>query len=98
MKKTEFLFEHIIIVTLIIVLLVVVGIGYKMYTTQKTMTQVEEPDDTLIEIESHINYIIMYDKDTKVIYYRGPGGDADLCPLYNADGSLKLYSGGNNND
>ena len=71
---------------------------YKTCTKQETTTQVEEPDDTLIEIESHINYIIMYDKDTKVIYYRGPGGDADLCPLYNADGPLKIYSGGNNND
>lgn len=86
-------------IILIIALLIVVGLAiYKICTTQKKTTQVEEPDDTLIEIESHINYIIMYDKDTKVVYYRGKGGDADLLPLYNADGSLKLYSGGSNND
>lgn len=88
----------VIIVILIAIIFSVVGICiYKACTTQET-TQVEGPDDMLIEIESHFSYVIAYDKDTKVMYFRGCSAEADLCPLYNADGSLKLYSGGNNND
>lgn len=95
MKNTKFIFLIMLIVTVLVIISIAI---YKIWTIQETTTQVEEPDNTLIEIESHLNYIIMYDKDTKVVYYRGKGGDADLCPLYNADGSLKIYSGGNNND
>ena len=98
MKDTKYIFERIIFGVLIIALLVVVGMAiYKLYETGKNDTS-RRADDTLIEIESHLNYIIMYDKDTKVVYYRGKGGDADLLPLYNADGSLKIYSGGKNNE
>lgn len=83
-----------IFLALIIILLVIVGMAiYKICTTQAEAT-----DDTLVEIESHFTYAIMYDKDTKVMYYRGMAAETDLCPLYNADGSLKLYSGGNNNE
>lgn len=88
----------IISILIAIILSVICICIYKGCTTKEKTEQVEEPDNTLIEIECHINYIIMYDKDTKVVYYRGKGGDADLLPLYNADGSLKLYYGGNNND
>lgn len=89
----------VIIVILIAIIFSVVGICiYKVCTTQETTTQVEDSDDMLIEIESHFSYAILYDKDTKVLYYRGMAAEGDLCPLYNADGSLKLYSGGNNND
>ena len=95
MKNTKGIFVGALIGALLIMVTISI---YKICTTQEKTTRVEEPDDMLIEIECHINYIIMYDKDTKVVYYRGLGGDADLCPLYNADGSLKLYSGGNSND
>lgn len=99
MKNSKYIFERIVLTVLAIALLVEIGVTiYNVCTRKETATQVEEPEDMLIEIESHINYIIMYDKDTKVVYYRGLGVDADLVPLYNADGSLKLYSGGNNND
>ena len=94
MKNNKFIFG-----ALIGALLVMVTISiYKICTTQEKTTQVKEPDNTLIEIESHFTYAIMYDKDTKVMYYRGMAAETDLSPLYNADGSLKLYSGGNNND
>ena len=88
MKNTK----HIFLTILIIALLVVMVISLvKICTIQEKTIQDETSDDTLIEIESNYSYAIMYDKDTKVVYYRGKGGDADLCPLYNSDGSLKLY-------
>lgn len=95
MKDTKGIFIGVLIGALLVMVTISI---YKICATQEKTAQVEEPDDTLIEIECHINYIIMYDKDTKVMYYRGMSTEADLCPLYNADGSLRLYSGGNNND
>lgn len=92
---TDGIYKVIIIFLIAIIFSVICICISKACATESTN---DKTDDMLIEVESHINYIIMYDKDTKVVYYRGLGGDADLCPLYNADGSLKLYSGGNNND
>lgn len=45
----------------------------------------------LEEIESAYNSTVFYDKETKVMYvsiYKG-----GCTPLYNADGTLKLYGG-----
>ena len=45
----------------------------------------------LEEIESDSNTAIFYDQETKVMYvsfYKG-----GCMPLYNADGTLKLYGG-----
>ena len=39
-------------------------------------------------------YALYYDKDTKVMYmFVKHGYGAGLTPLYNADGTLKLYEG-----
>lgn len=86
----------VIVIILIAIIFSVICICISMACTAESTN--DKTDAMLVEIESHPNYIIMYDKDTKVIYYRGKGGNADLLPLYNTDGSLKLYSGGNNND
>lgn len=43
------------------------------------------------EIESNLSSAVFYDQETKVMYvkfYRG-----GCMPLYNADGTLKLYGG-----
>lgn len=86
----------VIIIFLIVIIVSVTCICIsKVCTTESTN---DTTDAMLVEIESHFTYAIMYDKDTKVMYYRGMAAETDLCPLYNADGSLKLYSGGNNND
>ena len=86
----------VIIIFLITIIFSVICICIsKVCVTESTN---DKTDDMLVYVETHYNYNIMYDKDTKVMYYRGTGADADLLPLYNADGSLKLYSGGNNND
>mgnify|MGYP000227933551 CR=1 FL=1 len=38
------------------------------------------------------NYTIVYDTETKVMYvYGGYNNSSAMTPLYNADGSLKLY-------
>lgn len=86
----------VIIIFLITIIVSVICICIsKACTTESTN---DTTDAMLVEIESHFSYAIMYDKDTKVMYYRGMSSEANLCLLYNADGSLKLYSGGNNND
>ena len=42
-------------------------------------------------IGGDIEYEIFYDKDTKVMYYRAYRGG--VTPLYNADGTLRVYEG-----
>lgn len=37
------------------------------------------------------NYSIVYDTETKVMYVYGDNYNSSLTPLYNADGSLRLY-------
>lgn len=40
------------------------------------------------------HYEIFVDRETKVMYLRVGGEEScGLCPLYNADGSLRLYQG-----
>lgn len=86
----------VIIIFLIVIIVSVTCICIsKVCTTESTN---DTTDAMFVEIESHLSYIIVYDKDTKVMYFRGNSASANLCPLYNADGSLKIYSGGNNND
>lgn len=89
------IYKVIIVILSAIIFSVICVCISKAFTTESTN---DKTDDMLIEIESHLSYVIMYDKDTKVMYYQGTSNEADLCPLYNADGSLKLYSGGTNND
>ena len=58
-------------------------------------TQPEVPKDLLVTIQKGRNYKIVYDRETKVIYTMTDGkyNTGELFPMYNADGSLKLYTG-----
>ena len=51
---------------------------------------------TVIETRNNPNdgvLYIMYDNDTKVeYYYIYTGHRAGLCPVYNADGTIKVYT------
>lgn len=47
-------------------------------------------------IDSSLNYKIFYDKDTKVMYFRADQGG--VTPMYNTDGTLRLYDGDSNNE
>jgi hypothetical protein len=73
-------------------------IGFSACTGQSTnnIEQSAASDEMLIVIEDHAlsGYYIVYDKDTKIIYYQGVSHGACLNPLYNPDGTLKLYNGG----
>lgn len=48
-------------------------------------------EEHIIEIGRGTEYKIFYDKDTKVMYYRAYRGG--VTPLYNADGTLRVYVG-----
>lgn len=49
-------------------------------------------EEHMIEIiDSTLNYKVFYDKDTKVIYFKAYQGG--VTPMYNADGTLRLYYG-----
>ena len=60
------------------------------YTYKKETIETSNSSDTFIEFETHLSYCLVYDKDTKVIYYKGYD-EGDFEPLYNQDGSLKLF-------
>lgn len=64
-------------------------------STNKSTEQTASNDEMLVIIEDHAlsGYYIVYDKDTKIIYYQGVSHGACLDPLYNTDGTLKLYGG-----
>jgi hypothetical protein len=85
---------------IILVAIVLFLIGFLFGVTNKsvnTAEQVTDSDKMLVVIEDHglSGYYIVYDKDTKIIYYQGISHGACLDPLYNSDGTLKLYNGGN---
>lgn len=73
-------------------------IGFSACTGKSTniVKQADASDEMLVVIEDHAlsGYYIVYDKDTKIMYYQGVSHGACLNPLYNPDGTLKLYNGG----
>ena len=74
-----------------------IAIGFLAGCSTNVTEQVAYSDKMLVVIEDHAlsGYYIVYDKDTKIIYYQGVSHGACLDPLYNSDGTLKLYNGGN---
>ena len=52
-----------------------------------------EPTDMLVEVDRGKNYVIVYARDTGVMYCmtNGKYNTGELFPLYNPDGSLRLY-------
>ena len=92
--------KKIIIFTIIIVLCT-------MILTSCSSTQYEEADtDTFSKFEGYFTvvkswengygefYYIMYANDTKVLYFcfKETSSAGGITPLYNADGSLQVYS------
>ena len=49
-----------------------------------------EDFDRFVFVEKYWNYGIMYDKFSNVMYFYGR--DGHVTPIYNADGSLYLYT------
>lgn len=86
-------------VGLLVITLILIGFSVGRATAKSTdnTEQVTNSDKMLVVIEDHalLGYYIVYDKDTKIIYYQGVSHGACLNPLYNPDGTLKLYNGGN---
>jgi len=82
---------------LVAITLFILGLIYGTHSLLSTTTaeQVTTSDEMLVVIEDHAlsGYYIVYDKDTKIIYYQGVSHGACLNPLYNPDGTFKLYSG-----
>lgn len=78
-----------------LVILVAIGIysDLKLIATSVTPTADASKRDTMVVIERKglSDNKVVYDRDTKVLYYYVYKGG--LFPLYNADGSLKLYDG-----
>ena len=57
------------------------------------VSAVKAPTDMLVEVDRGKNYVIVYDRDTGVIYCmtNGKYNTGELFPLYNPDRSLRLY-------
>lgn len=51
---------------------------------------IEEFYETIFE---GLSYVILYDKETKVVYHMSTGvyNNGNLTPLYNADGTLRVW-------
>lgn len=79
-----------------IVMLISIPIIFIVSYSNKKENKKEDEIGVFVEIESHLSYEIVYDKDTRVIYAKSNSGTNTFCPLYNADGTLKLYK--ENND
>ena len=83
-----------IIIILLAVVIFLIGflIGGVTTKSANTIEQTATSDEMFVVIEDHafLNYCI--------VYYRSVGTGGSLHPLYNADGSLKLYSGGIEDD
>jgi len=84
-----------VIGVIMLIVLVSVGIysGLKLIAKNVTPTVDASNHGTMVVIEGAglSDTKIVYDRDTKVLYYYVYKGG--LFPLYNADGSLKLYEG-----
>lgn len=76
-------------------------IGIMLMSLSSCSTKVKKSDETFfdqfiaVEERSNINdgsCYIVYDKDTLVMYYYiEDGHQLALCPIYNADGTIKVY-------
>lgn len=57
------------------------------------------PPEMMVVVSRGDNYKIVYDRDTMVMYQMTDGkyNAGELSPLYNPDGSLRLYESGGDN-
>lgn len=55
---------------------------------------VSEGQDRMMEkVEDEWEYAIYVDKDTNVMYIKGPGGGGTFTVMLNADGTPKIWQG-----
>ena len=56
------------------------------------VSAVKAPPDMLVDVDRGKNYVIVYARDTGVMYCMTNGKyNTGVVPLYNPDGSLRLY-------
>lgn len=82
--------KKIIIVIMTLLSLSLVGCSNNNLTREnERFTKIEEGPFTTITTVT--NYVIMYDNETHVEYICLKGHNSGISPLYNADGTLKIY-------
>lgn len=74
-------------------IVIFISIPIMLILSHSSESKKEDDSGIFVEIESHLSYEIVYDKETKVMYAKSNSGTMTFCPLYNADGTLKLYEG-----
>ena len=85
-------------------LIVVMVLALTLTGCETKRTTYEDGEETLfggkfVVLEERYNFddgrlYIMYDKETKVkYYYYSCGYQGGICPIYNADGTVKVYEG-----
>lgn len=87
MKKT--------IIAIIIATMLLVGCGVKTVTYDENDNYKQWNQFVTLEEQYDVdkgNLYIVYDKDTKVMYYLWHGYyESAISPIYNADGSVRIY-------
>lgn len=81
-KSTKNTIFFFVKIFLIVVVSIIILTIYSKNTTMKI-------------VDMGIGKIVYYDTETKVMYLMS---NKTVTPLYNADGTLKLYEGGNENE
>lgn len=77
-----------------ICLALILGLAYWKERTSSGDMELEAV--TLVSICKDGQNRLVYDRDTKVMYFGNSNGG--YCPLYNSDGSLKLYDDSSDTD
>ena len=84
---------------LAMIIALVMCVSLSACSSEKSDSDVQSESGTFIVVEegmtkgSDVYQYIMYDPDTKVMYsYLKKGNSGGTTVLYNADGTLKLYS------
>lgn len=92
-------FYFIILVSAMVLILIIVLIFGVFEDPQKDIT-VESSDSTICLLEKSDNYKIYYDKSTLVMYLEiiDSGEKIGITPMYNSDGTIKLYNEENKYD
>jgi hypothetical protein len=67
----------------------VVSLGFLVFVILASWTRRADYESKYIQLEQ-VGYGVFVDKTTGVLYYRFQSG---MTPIYNADGTLKLYEG-----
>ena len=88
--------KQLLIIAVILALAVCLkGCGTAVETNDEIKSKVENAS-MFVEIEQTHTWRIVYHRDTKVMYAVSRGVDnlGNFTPLYNADGTLQIYEGG----